>query len=160
TGLQVSDSSINIHDFVNSAGQLNAYHWGATGSDRPGQIPVVAPFNPIAVQAVGNTVGSGALFYLTTNESSQFTSPTPATIPATYTAGSTTVTLTGGNTTAQYGISIGQVVEGAGIVTVPADAEGNGGPDAKTNPTGTFITSVGTNSFTLSIAPTASGTSL
>ena len=161
TGLQVADSSINMHDYVNSAGQLYQYHWGATGSDRPGQIPVVAPFNPIAVQAVGNTVGSGALFYLTTNESTQYTSPTAATIPVTYTAGSNTVTLTSG-TIAGYGISIGQVVEGAGIVTVPADVNGNGGPGIGTSPTGTFITSVDTvhNTFTLSIAPAAPGTSL
>jgi autotransporter-associated beta strand protein len=160
-GVQVADSSINIHDYVNSAGQLQYYHWGATGSDRPGQIPVVAPFNPIAVQAVGNTVGSGALFYLTTNESSQFTSPTPTTIPVTYTAGSNTVTLTSG-TIAGYGISIGRVVEGAGIVTVPADVNGDGGPGVGTSPTGTFITSVDPvhNTFTLNIAPTASGTSL
>ncbi len=229
TGLQVSDSSINMHDYVNSNGQLYQYHWGATGSDRPGQIPVLAPFDPIAVQAVGNTVGSGALFYLTTNESTQNTVPTvtlagnttsgsitvsglsstaqlavgeavtgagiPAgdtiaaiasatsitlataatatatsvsltftpttTIPVSYTAGSATVTLTAG-TIASYGISIGQVVEGVGIVMVPADVNGNGGPGVGTSPTGTFITAVDTvhNTFTLSIAPTASGTSL
>jgi autotransporter-associated beta strand protein len=167
TGLEVIDSSINIHDYAN-AGQLYQYHWGATGSDRPGEIPVVAPFNPIAVQAIGldtspsNTVtGSGALFYLTTNESTQNTSPTAATIPVTYTAGSNTVALTSG-TIAGDGISIGQVVEGAGIVTVPADVNGNGGPGSPTSPTGTFITSVDTvhNTFTLNIAPTASGTSL
>ncbi len=163
TGLAVADSSINIHDYVNAAGQVIAYHWGATGSDRPGQVPVVAPFDPIAVQAVGTgvnaTVGSGALFYLTTNESTQNTTATATTIPAVYTAGSTTVTLTSG-TTASYGISIGQVVEGAGIVTVPGDANGSGGPGNGTNPTGTFITSVSANSFTLSVAPTASGTAL
>ena len=43
---------------------------------------------------------------------------------------------------------------------MPADANGGGGPGTGTSPTGTFITSVSTNSFTLSIAPTASGTSL
>ncbi len=161
TGKQVADTAINMHDVADANGQVYAYHWGATGSDRPGQIPVIAPFNPIAVQAVGNTVGSGALFYLTTNESTQFTSPTAATLPVSYTAGSNTVTLTSG-TIAGYGISIGQVVEGAGILTVPADANGGGGPGAGANPTGTFITSVDTvhNTFTLNIAPSASGTSL
>jgi autotransporter-associated beta strand protein len=162
TGLEVADSSINQHNYVTSSGQLYQYHWGATGSDRPGQIPVLAPFNPIAVQATGNTVGSGALFYLTTNESTQNTSPTAGTISASYTAGSKTVTLTGGQTIAGDNISIGQVVEGIGIVTVPADANGNGGPGVGASPTGTFITSVDAvhNTFTLNIAPTASGTGL
>jgi fibronectin-binding autotransporter adhesin len=158
TGLETNTLPINVHDYANAAGQLYGLHWGATGSDPPQEIPVVAPFNPEAVQAVGNTVGSGALFFLTTNESTQNTTATATTIPVSYTAGSTTVTLTSG-TTASLGISIGQVVEGAGIVTVPGQATGSGGPGT-ISPTGTFITAVSANSFTLSIAPTASGTAL
>ncbi len=156
TGLQAAVSAINMHDTTDTNGQLETYHWGATGSDNPQEIPVVAPFNPIAVQAVGPTTGSGALFYLTTQESTQ--APTGITVDCTYTAGSTTVTLTSG-TTASLGIAPGEVVEGAGIFVQPGQAGSSSGP-APISPTGTFVESVSATSFTLTTAPTGSGTEL
>jgi autotransporter-associated beta strand protein len=232
TGLQSAITAINMHDTTDANGQLSAYHWGATGSDNPPEIPIIAPFNPIAVQATGVgsftftgsisgttltvtaipsgalsvgqvitgsgvaagttiqslgtgtggtgtytlnnsqtvasetlsvsniTAGSGALFYLTTQESTQ--AQTGITVTTTYTAGNAVVTLSGadaGLSAASLGIAPGEVVEGAGIFVQPGQAGSSSGP-APISPTGTFVKSVSGSTFTLTQAPTTSGTAV